>query len=277
MTLKELYAAGTDILDESGIESPETDAFYLLEHVTGIGRSGYLLNKDKELSAQTEELYMKLISIRADRVPYQYITGEAPFMGFMIKVTPDVLIPRFDTEVLCEEALKLTGGGTRVLDMCTGSGCIAVAVKCLSPEAVVTAADISDKALEVARENAEANGAKIEFIRGDLFEPLEGRVFDLIVSNPPYVTENEYETLSPEVKEHEPVLALTAGSDGLDIYRRLVPEAAKHLVKGGTLIMEMGFSQGGALKAVMERAGFTDIKIIKDLAGLDRVISGKAG
>lgn len=275
MTLKELYEEGTDILDENGIESPETDAFYLLEHVTGIGRARYLLDKDRELSADLQKRYMELISVRASHVPYQYITGEAPFMGYMFRVTGDVLIPRFDTEILCAEALELMSSDPAVLDMCTGSGCIAISLKCLCPKARVCACDISEKALDVARENAARNGAEVEFVQGDLFDHLQGREFDLIVSNPPYVTEAEYAALSPEVKDHEPENALVAGSDGLDIYRRLIPEAGRHLTKDGVLIMEMGCFQGAALKALMEDSGYRDIKIIKDLAGLDRVIMGR--
>ena len=275
MTLRELYDAGTDMLDESGIESPETDAFYLLEYVTGIDRMQYLLRKGMEISAQACSEYMRLIGIRAGHVPYQYITGQAPFMGYMMKVTPDVLIPRFDTEVLCENAADLAKDGTRILDMCTGSGCIAVALKCMCPGASVTACDISEKALDIARENARNNGADIVFVQGDLFENLGSGEYDLIVSNPPYVTTGEYETLSPEVKDHEPSGALIAGEDGLDIYRRLIPEASEHLAPGGHLLMEIGCGQGTQVKALMEQSGFTDIKVIKDLAGLDRVAAGK--
>jgi len=275
MTLKELYDAGTDVLDENGIESPETDAFYLLEHVTGIGKSGYLLRKNEQISPPAESAYMELIETRARHVPYQYITGEAPFMGYMFKVTSDVLIPRFDTEVLCEKAAELTLEGSRVLDMCTGSGCIAVSLKCLCQSAAVTACDISGKALAVAAENAKLNGADIEFIQGDLFENLDHRKFDIIVSNPPYVMNGEYEALSPEVKDHEPRLALTAGDDGMDIYRRLIPEAAEHLDAEGYLMMEIGCSQAEGVKTLMEKSGFEDIKVIKDLAGLDRVVMGR--
>ena len=275
MTLKELYDAGTDILDEIGIESPAVDAFYLLEHVTGIDMSGYLLRKGQEISRETEAEYMRLIEIRAGHVPYQYITGEAPFMGYSIKVTPDVLIPRLDTEVLCEEAAGLITDGTRVLDMCTGSGCIAVALKGICPGASVTACDISEKALDIAMENARINNVDIRFVQSDLFEDLGGGEYDLIVSNPPYVTAGEYETLSPEVKDHEPAGALLAGEDGLDIYRRLIPEAKAHLASGGSLIMEIGCSQAADVRTLMEASGFRNIKLIRDLAGLDRVIMGK--
>ncbi len=276
MTLKELYDAGTDVLDENGIESPETDAFYLLEHVTGIDMSRYLLQKGMAVSGEMQREYMRLIDIRAAHVPYQYITGTAPFMGYMFKVTPDVLIPRFDTETLCEEAAGLIKGEMKVLDMCTGSGCIAVALKLMCPEATFTACDISEKALDVARENARINGADMKFVQGDLFGNLGGEKYDLIVSNPPYVTAGEYKTLSPEVRDHEPEGALTAGEDGLDIYRRLIPEAKEHLIPGGYLLMEIGCAQGIPVRNLMEEAGFKDVKIIKDLAGLDRVAGGRS-
>lgn len=280
MILKELYDEGVDILDESGIESPEVDAFYLLEYATRTSRASYLLNKNEEQDPESAELYMKLVNARADHIPYQYLTGNADFMGFRINVTPDVLIPRLDTEVLCDEACRLINDGDRVLDMCTGSGCIAIAIKGIRPEAVVTACDISEKALTVARENAAANAkepgtGEIRFIRSDLFEGISGEMFDMIVSNPPYVTEGEYAELAPEVREHEPKLALTAGEDGLDIYRRLIPGAREHLKPAGRLLMEIGCSQGEAVGQLMEQAGFKDVKIIKDLAGLDRVILGR--
>lgn len=276
MTLKELYDAGTDVLDENGIESPETDAFYLLEHVTGIDMSRYLLQKGMDVSGEMQREYMRLIDIRAAHVPYQYITGTAPFMGYMFKVTPDVLIPRFDTEILCEEASGRIKGEMNVLDMCTGSGCIAVALKLMCPEAIFTACDISEKALDIARENARINGADMKFVQGDLFENLNGEKYDLIVSNPPYVTAGEYETLSPEIRDHEPEGALTAGEDGLDIYRRLIPEAKEHLLPGGYLLMEIGCAQGIPVRNLLEKAGFKDVKIIKDLAGLDRVAGGRS-
>ena len=276
MTLKELYDAGIDVLDENGIESPETDAFYLLEHVTGIDMSRYLLQKGMEVSKEAQQEYMRLIDIRAAHVPYQYITGKAPFMGYMFKVTPDVLIPRFDTEVLCEEASRLITGEMKVLDMCTGSGCIAVALKLMCPDASFTACDISEKALGVAQENARINGADIRFVQGDLFENLGKEKYSVIVSNPPYVTTGEYETLSPEVKHHEPEGALVAGEDGLDIYRRLIPAAKEHLTQGGYLLMEIGCAQGMPVRNIMEETGFKDVKIIKDLAGLDRVACGRS-
>ncbi len=275
MKLRELYSEGTERLDEEGIDSPSVDAFWLLEYITGQNRSLYLLNKEREVQPEAEKAYMDLIEKRAGHVPCQYLTGTADFMGYTISVNEKVLIPRLDTEVLAEEALKLIPNGGSVLDMCTGSGCIAVALKKLRPDAKLCAADISEDALLTAEKNAEANEAEIRFFQSNLFEKMQGEMFDLIVSNPPYVTEEEYESLMPEVREHEPKLALTAGREGLDIYVRLIPEAFSHLNAEGHLALEIGCSQADAVTALMDQAGFTEIKTIKDLCGLSRVVTGK--
>ena len=275
MRLRELYQIGEAELDEAGIESPCVDAFYLLEAATGLSRSEYLLYAANEVKPEISEKYLDLIAERGSHVPYQYITKEADFMGLKIHVTPDVLIPRLDTEVLVDEASRIIPKGGEVLDMCTGSGCMALALKSLRKDVNVCAGDISEAALDVAIGNAAANGLEVTFARGDLFEAFAGRSFDCIMSNPPYVTEREYMELTPEVKDHEPKLALTAGEDGLDIYRRLVPEAREHLKPEGVLIMEMGCFQGEAIKTLMEENGYKNIKIIKDLAGLDRIICGR--
>ncbi len=282
MTLKELYDTGTDILEDAGIDSPECDAMYLLEHVTGLDRGAYLLNKDKEVQQAVTGRYLELINVRKGHVPYQYITGGAYFYGYRFVVDENVLIPRLDTEVLAEKCLELLPEGGKVLDMCTGSGCIAVTVKAQRPDADVSAADISEKALKVARENAGSilknddcgPAGKIKFIRSDLFENIDrGEKFDMIVSNPPYVSDDEYESLMPEVKDHEPRLALTAGKDGLDIYKRLIPAAADHLMDGGALALEIGCSQAEAVREILSEHGFKDIRVTKDLAGLDRVVT----
>lgn len=275
MTLRELYEAGTDILDEAGIESPSVDAFYLLEYLTGMDRSQYLLDKERQITEKVREEYMRLIEKREQHVPYQYITGAADFMGFEISVTPDVLIPRLDTEVTAEETLKEIGPGESVLDMCTGSGCLAIAIKKLSKAGKVTACDISPRALEIAEKNAAANEAEIRFVEGDLFEKLKNESFDVIVSNPPYVTEDEYKELQPEVREHEPKLALTAGTQGMDVYERLVPGAWDALSINGRLVLEIGAYQAETVCRLMKETGFSNIKIIKDLAGLDRVVKGR--
>lgn len=286
MTLAEIYAYGTARLEEAGIEYPSVDAFYLLEYAAKIDKTKYLLYKDQQVSEKHFDEYKELIEKRAQHIPYQYITGCADFMGLTYEVNEDVLIPRLDTEVLGEQALKLMGFEADVLDMCTGSGCIGISLKRYRPDAHVTCSDISHKALDTARKNishqhlefANETGnmeCGVRLVEGDLFEPFEeDEKFDLIVSNPPYVTEAEYKDLMPEVKNHEPALALLAGEDGLDIYRRLISEAPEYLKENGWLLLEIGSTQAGMVTALMAGAGFKDIEVIKDLAELDRVVKG---
>ena len=286
MTLAEIYEYGTNCLDEAGIEYPSVDAFYLLEYAAKIDKTKYLMFKDQEVSEKHFNEYKELIDRRCERIPYQYIVGFAEFMGLTYEVSRDVLIPRLDTEILGEEALKVIGFEADVLDLCTGSGCIGISLKRYRPDIHVTCSDISHKALDMARKNiahqhlelANETGSLekgIRLVEGDLFEPFdEDEKFDLIVSNPPYVSEEEYRNLMPEVKNHEPVTALIAGPDGLDIYRRLTADAPAHLKEGGKLLLEIGARQAQAVTKLMEEAGFKDIEVIKDLAELDRVVKG---
>lgn len=279
MTLGELYLQGSDLLESADIDSPSVDAFYLMEHILGINRAEYLMKKELQVTPFAEQSYMELIRLRAEHIPYQYITGEADFMGLKFSVTPDVLIPRLDTEVLADEVLKRLPENARVLDMCTGSGCLGVTVKKMRQDAVVTASDISEQALAVARGNAQdilGDPDGIRFIKSDLFDVFaDGEIFDVIVSNPPYVTEGEYEELSAEVKDHEPSLALLAGNDGLDIYKRLIPASFRFIAPAGLLALEIGYQQGHSVRELMEQAGFKEVEVIRDLAGLDRVVLGR--
>ena len=286
MTLAEIYEYGTNRLDEAGIEYPSIDAFYLLEYAAKIDKTKYLMFKDQEVSEKHFNEYKELIDKRCEHIPYQYIVGFAEFMGLTYEVSRDVLIPRLDTEILGEEALKVIGFEADVLDLCTGSGCIGISLKRYRPDIHVTCSDISHKALDMARKNiahqhlelANETGSLekgIRLVEGDLFEPFdEDEKFDLIVSNPPYVSEEEYRSLMPEVKNHEPVTALIAGPDGLDIYRRLTADAPAHLKEGGKLLLEIGAAQAQAVTKLMEEGGFKDIEVIKDLAELDRVVKG---
>ena len=286
MTLAEIYEYGTNRLDEAGIEYPSVDAFYLLEYAAKIDKTKYLMFKDQEVSEKHFNEYKELIDRRCEHIPYQYIVGFAEFMGLTYEVSRDVLIPRLDTEILGEEALKVIGFEADVLDLCTGSGCIGISLKRYRPDIHVTCSDISHKALDMARKNiahqhlelANETGSLekgIRLVEGDLFEPFdEDEKFDLIVSNPPYVSEEEYRSLMPEVKNHEPVTALIAGPDGLDIYRRLISDAPAYLKEGGKLLLEIGAAQARAVTKLMEEAGFKDIEVIKDLAELDRVVKG---
>ena len=208
----------------------------------------------KELPGEQKEVYEAALKKRAGHIPLQHITGEQEFMGLPFLVNADVLIPRQDTEILVEEALKKAKPGMRVLDLCTGSGCI-IAALC------------------VAKKNAGRNGVSPVFVQGDLFEPVKG-TFDLIVSNPPYIPTAEIEKLMPEVREHEPLLALDGKEDGLVFYKRIIEEGYPYLKPGGFLMFEIGCDQGKEVSARMEQAGYQDVKIIKDLAGLDRVVIG---
>lgn len=260
-------------LENEGIDDAKIDAFLLLKESLGIDKSKFYLVKDEELSKQDLDKFMAMVERRALHEPCQYIIGKTNFMGFEINVNKNVLIPRQDTESVVEETLKRMPNMGMALDMCTGSGCIAIALKKFKPDLKVFAADISNKALEVANQNIKDNDCDIKLIQSDLFENIEADlVFDVIISNPPYVTEKEYEGLSPEVKEHEPKLALTAGEDGLDIYKRLIPDVKKHLKEGGMLSLEIGCNQAKLVSDVLEENGFRDIKILKDLPGLDRNI-----
>ena len=228
------------------------------------------------MPAEEWERYCELAEKRLARVPLQHLTGEQEFMGLPFRVTPDVLIPRQDTEHLVEEALACCEG-RRVLDMCTGSGCIAISIARLGKPASVTGADISEAALAVAGDNAARLGADVAWVKSDMFAGIDGE-FDVIVSNPPYIPPEQIEGLEPEVKDHEPRLALYGGEDGLDYYRTLVTEGAKHLrparngEEGGILIVEIGFDQGVSVPALFREAGFTGVRVRKDYAGLDRVV-----
>lgn len=309
MTLEELYKTGTNMLKEADIENPSVDAFYLLEHAAGLNKTSYLMYKDQQVSQRNIDQYMSLIEVRKTRIPYQYIIGRADFAGLTFEVNESVLIPRLDTEVLFEQALRKLGPGAYVLDLCTGSGALGIALKRYRPDIHMVMSDISTPALQVAeanishnhldlaeKKNSAADPADIEYgydlnygirlVQSDLFDnmtadekvakkdpgkALTGK-FDIIVSNPPYVTDDEYEELMPEVKDHEPKLALTAGPDGLDCYRRIAADAPGFLKKNGVLLLEIGCSQAQAVKELLEKEGFSNIEVIKDLAGLDRVI-----
>lgn len=276
--LKQLIKESVLKLEQAGIADAKTDVFLLLEAAAGITKSEYLLDPDKVLTASESELFGGFLERRMQHEPCQYIIGHTEFYGLPFLVNEHVLIPRQDTELLVEEALKMTEEDSKVLDLCTGSGAIAVAIKHSRPGAAVTALDLSKEALETAKKNAEQNGCEIELSVSDLFAGLDAeRKFDVIVSNPPYISEAEYETLMPEVKDHEPSLALLAGEEGLDIYRRLIAEAPRYLVKGGALLVEIGCSQAEAVSGFFKENGFNGIRVIKDLAGLDRVVRGTTG
>ena len=274
MTLREALALGKDLLQKANIEEYETDAWLLLEDAARCTRNDLYLRGDKPLTEDKETLYKEYLKKRAERIPVQHILGVQCFCGLDFIVTPDVLCPRLDTEVLVEEALKHIKPGSSILDMCTGSGCIILTLLHYTKNCTGTAADLSEKALAVAMKNAEKLEKECTFIHSDLFDNIEGK-YDVIVSNPPYIATKEIETLEPEVRIHEPMMALDGMEDGLFFYRKIVSASVDYLNPEGWLMFEIGYDQGEQLSEMMKSAGYCDVKVIKDLAGLDRVVIGR--
>jgi len=273
MTFYEALRLGTDILQKGKIENPDGEAWTLLEKASGIDRTYYFLHQDEALSDEAKTQYRNMLLKRVEHIPLQYITGEQEFMGLSFKVNSSVLIPRLDTEVLVEYVIKQVNPGMKVLDMCTGSGCIAISVKHYCPDAEVAAVDISRAALLVAKENARENQTKIEWIQSNLFEKVSG-FYDVIVSNPPYIPTEVINGLEPEVRCYEPIEALDGMEDGLHFYRILIREGKNYLRHNGMFFFEIGAEQGEAVRKLMEEEGYVDINVKKDLAGLDRVVYG---
>ena len=271
-----LYRMGVERLTVAGIEEAKLDARLLLEELCGTDRNDLLVHGDRPVTEQQEKNYVNQIELRSRHIPLQHITGYQEFMGLRFKVTPDVLIPRQDTETLVEEVLKNLHDGMRILDLCTGSGCILLSLLRYSNDCVGVGADLSKKALAVAEENAGALGLSAEFVQGDLFEPVTGK-FEIIVSNPPYIPSNVIPTLMEEVREHDPLIALDGKEDGLYFYREIIGKASEYLYPGGMLFLEIGCEQAGAVAELMKNAGYRDVTVCKDLAGLDRVVSGRYG
>ena len=273
MIYREAMKLGENILHMADVTDARTDAWLLLEQVCRIDRSFYYLHMEEDLAEEQLSEYKIALKKRAEHVPLQYIIGETEFMGLKFKVNSNVLIPRQDTETLVEEALKVVAPGMHVLDLCTGSGCIIVSILYNVPQAEGTATDISKQALLVAKENAKQNGVQVNFERSDLFDAVTG-VFDVIVSNPPYIPSGEVPKLMPEVRSFEPMEALDGREDGLYFYRKIVASCPEYLKPGGRILFEIGYDQGRAVSGLLEEAGFQEIRIVKDLAGNDRVVCG---
>jgi release factor glutamine methyltransferase len=265
-----------DFLASRGVENARLEAEWLLCAATGLDRVGLYLNFEKPLHDAELAAYRAMIARRGKREPLQHILGSQEFCGLEFEVTPEVLIPRYDTETLVNEALIRMPGAESVLDIGTGSGCIAVALACNLPCAAVVAVDISEAALDVARRNAARHNVAIEFIHGSLFDPLAGRQFDLIISNPPYIPSGEIEVLQPEVRDFDPRSALDGGLDGLDIYRRLVPQAASFLKCGGWLLVEVGAGQADDVSQLFcSMEDYEHSITVCDPAGIARVVGGQ--
>lgn len=273
MTLLEACKEGKEMLLRAEVPEAELDAWYLLEAVTGWSRSDYFAHPNRELSGEQEERYRAFLAKRAQRIPLQQLTGEQKFMGLSFQVNEHVLIPRQDTEILVEEVLKELKPGMRVLDVCTGSGCILLSLLSYCRGTTGVGTDISPEALRVAACNRERLGLEAELVQGDLFSEVRGS-FDVIVSNPPYIPSGEIPKLMDEVRLHEPVLALDGHEDGLYFYRKIAEESRTFLKKGGRLCLEIGYDQGESVPELLQNAGFCEIKVKKDLAGLDRVVVG---
>lgn len=272
-TIREVLREAAGRLAAAGVPDAAYDAAELLSRV--MGESSLMLRAEagRTVSSEQRAAYDALIARRETREPLQYITGEAPFMGLMLAVAPGVLIPRFDTEALCQQAMSRLRGGERVLDLCTGSGALAVVLAALRPGIRVAAGDISPLAAALARENAARCGVSVDVRLGNLFAPFRGETFDMIVSNPPYIPAGQLAGLQEEVRR-EPALALDGGADGLDFYRRIIAEAPRYLAPGGWLLLEFGSDQAADVKALMAR-DFEEISVFADLDGHSRGAAGR--
>ena len=272
MNYTEAFLMGMQKLKEAEIGEAQLDARLLLEEVCGTDHNTLLCHGDREVSEAEEEQYRKALEQRAVHVPLQHLLGYQDFMGLRFQVNEHVLIPRQDTEILVEEAMRYLHDGMRILDLCTGSGCILLSLLHYSNEG--TGVDISKEALQVAALNAELLGIKADFLKSDLYEKVTGK-FDLLVSNPPYIERKVIPTLMEEVREYDPYIALDGGEDGLDFYRRIIGGAQDYLKRGGQILMEIGSGQAQAVSELLREAGFKEIDVCRDFAGLDRVVSGR--
>ncbi|WP_337405882.1 peptide chain release factor N(5)-glutamine methyltransferase [Suilimivivens sp.] len=273
MNYRKLYETGKDRLEKAGIQEAALDARLLLEEVCRTDRNTLLVHGDRAVTEEEETQFRIFIERRSTHEPLQQITGWQEFMGLRFSVTEDVLVPRQDTETLVEEVMRYLRDGMEILDVCTGSGCILLSLLRYSNGCRGVGCDISEKALAVAGQNAKELGISAQFIQSDLFESIEGR-FEYIVSNPPYIRKDMILTLMEEVRDHEPLIALDGGEDGLDFYRKITREATEHLYSGGMLFFEIGYDQGEAVKLLMEEEGYEEVTVSQDLAGLDRVVYG---
>lgn len=275
MKIREALNKGSNILKESDIEYFKEDALELLSVILNTDKINIILNGEESLEEEKEQQYFNFIKRRSEKEPLKYITGYADFFGLVLKVKNGVLIPRVDTETLVEEVISIEREKKNILDMCCGSGAIGIALAKNIKDSEVTLADISEVAEEVTKENIvrlDVNNAK--FIHSNLFENIGSNKFDVIVSNPPYIRTDVIDTLMEDVKDYEPHLALDGGEDGLYFYNKITKEASKYLCEGGYLCYEIGYDQGKDLRRLMEGEGFKDVRIIKDLAGNDRVAIG---
>ena len=295
MTRREAYEYGVEQLEAEGIENADCDIRILLEDLCGVDREELFIQGDKVISCRETEIFMNAVNKRIGHYPVQYITGKQEFMGLTFTVNQNVLIPRMDTEILVEEVMRQLNDKSRILDMCTGSGCILLSLLYYSNDCEGVGVDISEEALDVAKDNAgrlilddtfdllfktggmgkkHLDEDKIEFIQSNLFNDVRGR-FDIIVSNPPYIRSDVIPTLMEEVRDYEPILALDGKEDGLYCYRKIIEKSPDYLNPGGLLFFEIGYDQADDVVALMEKAGFKDVTVVQDYAHLDRVVWGR--
>lgn len=279
-TIGSLVKWATDDFRTRGIENPRLDAELIVGHALGIDRMRVIVDAGRPLEGVELAKLRELVKRRRSHEPMAYLLGAREFYGLRFRVDGRVLVPRPDTETLVDVALGRTrerSMSMRLLDLCTGSGCVAIAIAKQRPTARVFATDLSPDAIAVARDNAHRLGAhRIAFLEGDLFAPVLGgnHRFDIVTANPPYIASDEIPTLQPDIREFEPKLALDGGADGLDLVRRIVRGAPEVLAPGGVLAMEIGAGQAPATAELMSAGGFTDVRADRDLGRIERVVSG---
>ena len=276
LTARSLFLIGEGKLKDLHAGEYGADAETLLGFLTGMDRKELFLNRDLEISDEQVSEFMTLLNRRANGEPLQYITGEQYFMGHRFSVDPSVLIPRPETELLAEKAIHYINGhgAETVLDLCTGSGILAISIALACPEVKIIASDVSAQALALAKRNAEALcvSDRVEFAESDLFSAIKEK-FDLIVTNPPYIRTEDLDGLQREIKDHEPMDALDGGQDGLDFYRRIAAEARSYMCPGACLMTEIGADQAEAVSYLFGESGFADIEVCKDLNSFDRFLT----
>jgi release factor glutamine methyltransferase len=279
VSLRELYNQGREAIRQSGIENPELEASVLLAKAFNIEARDIYAHPERQLGPEEVEEFNRLLERRIRREPMAYILGEKEFYSRSFSVTPDVLIPRPETEILVEEALKILENFTSpwIIDVGTGSGCIAVTLGCERRDARIFATDISYEALLIARKNSERHGVSqgVSFVRSDLLSCFKDKSFDLVVSNPPYVKGSDYVSLDRDIRDYEPEISLLGGEEGIDYIKGIIFQSKRALKKGGWCIIEVGVDQSGRVTEMFEEAGFKDISLTRDLSGVERVIKGK--
>ena len=277
MTSREVLRAAAQELTEAGVPDADYDAGLLMERITGEPALQIRAGMTKDLTESENEAFQELIHRRCNREPLQYLLGDTVFLGNLYRVGSGVLIPRPETEMIAQEGIRWLRmrlpDNLLVLDLCCGSGCLGIAVKREVPEAAVTLTDLCEDALAIAKENAVRLKADCEILQGDLFTPVSGRKFDLIISNPPYIPSSECDHLQEEV-QWEPRTALDGGADGLDFYRRIAEEAPKHLRSPGYLVLEIGYGEAESVEAMLRAGGAMKVHTEKDFSGIPRMVCG---